>query len=452
MMEDNQVLMVASAGNDRKLLNFPANDIRVVASAGIDELGRFWNESPIDVSDFTVIDPNVNTGCPQYPDDIGIRQLTLGSECGSNYSYPTVGYKTDVVQQARDVYSTFYQGKEHNPLLPHACSDFAGDDFADGYGLCTGTSMSAPQTAAILQLMRSTNPLLPNGTYDPNQMLGLRNILNATAQRSMDGSGQSDFFGYGVPSARLALEKILGKANGVQMKTRLTPMFEVVSSGATNNVYTPFPQLAVTFLLINSVNSYTSDTSKPLVNEFSSFWYSNELSLSAPRASFYVFTTNNNPFTGTKNLVPLRRMDKTDNGNRNDTYAVSNAEIESFHNNGYNYDGIEGYILPTCSPLPQCIPQGSVKLYRDESDAMNHKLVATNVAPPPSSTWLGFVYLNQDSDNDGLIDGQEIILGTNPSLQDTDGDGMNDGVEYPAAGVPFSDPLISDIIFKNGFE
>ncbi|MCF6301585.1 MAG: hypothetical protein L3J52_10800, partial [Proteobacteria bacterium] len=63
-----------------------------------------------------------------------------------------------------------------------------------------------------------------------------------------------------------------------------------------------------------------------------------------------------------------------------------------------------------------------------------------------------YVYLNQDSDGDGLIDGQEFVLGTDISLADTDGDSTPDGVEYPAAGVPISDPRISDVIFANGFE
>ncbi|VAW42047.1 hypothetical protein MNBD_GAMMA01-1217, partial [hydrothermal vent metagenome] len=152
-----------------------------------------------------------------------------------------------------------------------------------------------------------------------------------------------------------------------------------------------------------------------------------------------------------KDMVPLRRMEKSVAGNRNDTYAVSTAEIEAFHNDSYNYAGIEGYILPTCSPTPGCIPTGAIALYRDEADNLNHKLVPTNTAPP-NSTLLGYVYLNQDTDGDGLIDGQEIILGTNINLADTDGDTVADGVEYPAAGVPYSDPLISDIIFKHGFE
>ncbi len=81
--------------------------------------------------------------------------------------------------------------------------------------------------------------------------------------------------------------------------------------------------------------------------------------------------------------------------------------------------------------------------------------MATNTAPNASSVLLGFVYLNQDSDGDGLIDGQERILGTNINNVDSDGDGINDSVEYPAAGVPVSDPmfnLAADIIFVNSFE
>jgi len=144
-------------------------------------------------------------------------------------------------------------------------------------------------------------------------------------------------------------------------------------------------------------------------------------------------------------------MEKSVGLNRNDTYAVSTAEIESFHNDSYNYAGIEGYILPTCTPTPTCIPTGSIALYRDEADNLNHKLIPTSTAPP-TSTLLGYVYLNQDTDNDGLIDGQEIILGTNINGNDTDNDDILDGVEYPPAGVPFSDPRISDIIFENGFE
>jgi hypothetical protein len=36
----------------------------------------------------------------------------------------------------------------------------------------------------------------------------------------------------------------------------------------------------------------------------------------------------------------------------------------------------------------------------------------------------------EDSDIDGILDEEEIILGTNPDIQHTDGDGLTDGFEY----------------------
>ena len=49
-----------------------------------------------------------------------------------------------------------------------------------------------------------------------------------------------------------------------------------------------------------------------------------------------------------------------------------------------------------------------------------------------------------DSDMDGLTDGEEIELGTNPNIADTDGDGIKDGPEV-AAGF---DPTDSTDVFQ----
>ncbi len=50
-----------------------------------------------------------------------------------------------------------------------------------------------------------------------------------------------------------------------------------------------------------------------------------------------------------------------------------------------------------------------------------------------------------DTDNDGLTDAAELVLGTDPNNPDTDGDGMLDGVEVDAAaGDPCPDPLNAD--------
>ncbi|MEI6084660.1 MAG: TIM-barrel domain-containing protein [Verrucomicrobiota bacterium] len=57
---------------------------------------------------------------------------------------------------------------------------------------------------------------------------------------------------------------------------------------------------------------------------------------------------------------------------------------------------------------------------------------------------LTVTYGAADSDNDGLTDGQELSLGSNPLNPDTDGDGMTDGFENtyfasPTAGNPTAD-------------
>jgi len=466
-------MFVASAGNDRQALNFPASDKRVVAVGGLTEVVdnqvNYWNDTPNgnDYFDFTGIN-----NCFRYVPETFFPPASLvpdGKECGSNHSFLPdlfgnlyLDHKTDVMTQARNVYSTYYQGKVHSPSFPNACSDDFDGVPNDGYGLCTGTSMSAPQVSAIYQLMRSAHPLLPNGDANPNNLIGLRNVMNATTDQLNGLSGFDEYFGYGQPNARRALEIILGKSNSTQVKTRLTPMFEIVALDGSNNVYTPFSQIAVAFMLSNA--GYVSNASVPIVNEFTEFWYDDNsdnpdpnalpVDLTDPHASFYVFTTNNNPFSGSKDLIPLRRMEKSVGTNRNDTYATSDVEIQSLHNDGYNYAGIEGYILPVSQCIPVACPS-AIRLYRDESDPLNHKLVATNTAPNGSSFLMGFVYLNQDSDGDDLIDGQERILGTNINNVDSDNDNINDGVEYPPAGVPLSDPLVAnagDVVFINGFE
>ncbi len=45
------------------------------------------------------------------------------------------------------------------------------------------------------------------------------------------------------------------------------------------------------------------------------------------------------------------------------------------------------------------------------------------------SVFISGALLAQDSDNDGLVDANEITLGTNPNNHDTDGDGVFDGTE-----------------------
>jgi hypothetical protein len=85
----------------------------------------------------------------------------------------------------------------------------------------------------------------------------------------------------------------------------------------------------------------------------------------------------------------------------------------------------------------------------------------TTAYPPGSATTLGYAYPAIDSDGDGLPDGFEYVVGTNPIKADSDEDGVSDAAEFPLAGVPVSDPCAggigaidypADSIFRNGFE
>ena len=79
--------------------------------------------------------------------------------------------------------------------------------------------------------------------------------------------------------------------------------------------------------------------------------------------------------------------------------------------------------------------------------------------PTGTSPVIGYAYPNVDTDTDGLIDGFERLIGSNPAQADSDGDTILDGIEYPLAGVPTSDPCNGPAvscsiagIFGNGFE
>ena len=93
--------------------------------------------------------------------------------------------------------------------------------FNSHYGMCTGTSMSAPILSGLAGLVRSVNPLLSiDDTYIAmqNQSVALTGVIPPSAQNTRQ------------PLADKTLEKTLGQFGGSIAQNRLIPMFAARSS------------------------------------------------------------------------------------------------------------------------------------------------------------------------------------------------------------------------------
>lgn len=206
-----------------------------------------------------------------------------------------------------------------------------------------------------------------------------------------------------------------------------------------------------------------------------------------PGASAYVFTGNRDPKTGnevapngTSYLVPLVRMSSKCSNFRKHTYVVDQGDTAgspgtrqffeqsavvacdaSTNVTGYNTDVVEGYIFRAHAPngsgeLPQ--PPGTQKLYRHYNPTTKAWILVleselgleapggllAGYSAPSTATYgdplLGYVYPNVDSDEDGLVDGFELTVGTDPDTDDSDCDGQLDKAEFPLGALPVSDP------------
>jgi len=407
---DRNVLIVAAAGNDNlNLLNFPASDRRVFGISGLMIGGGFWNE-------FTGV----------------------GGQHGSNFG-TNVDNGPTFSAPARDVYSTMYSGKQYNFAV--RCDDLT-DGVEDGYGYCTGTSMSAPFITGVAGLVKSTNPLAENDE------------IRAVMKNSTTQSGYSNTLGWGAPRADYAVKDVLGTSGGAQVLNRVTPLFSMYSSVAGDIAQTTKPQVAMSYHL-STVWGYTPYTSESIVTGYTFPESPDNPPPAAARADLYILTTHREPANG-RPVVPLYRMSyvgaQGGNSNNADWVLALESEISgsySFKAVGYEMEGIEGYIYTICAPENTCIPDGAVIVWR----AYNSQKDDHAIFPETKRTYmqsigyssdlkkLGYAYPNVHSDSDGVIDGMEYILGTDPNTADSDCDGISDGAEYPMTGMPVSDPM-----------
>ena len=444
--------VVASAGNNRSSIQFPANDSRILDAGGVQQNLAIWDLYPT---------------CPSNPPE---TNGNAQAECGSAYQYFTGYPPQEVMASANQVLSTTYPNLDWNTHI--SCGDHYPPGAGGGAGWCTGTSMSAPQISGIVGILRSINPLVYTGG-PTSQPLGIRAVLASTTFEVQANSSYYNYMlGYGHPDAASAAMKLLGTVAGRKVLNRVTPLFRLYSSAAQDYADTTSPQLAIA-LMINQANNYqTQGSATPGYAHFPNTGPDGP-ALSTPLAKVYLLTTEYTPQSNYPPLVPLYQMQKTLSGGHIDFMLVNNAsDIEAAHNAGYSLRTIQGYVYQSCTPEPSCIPPGAQTLYRKCNSAGDCATFLSSEAasfstytityPTGSNPVLGYAYPNVDTDGDGLIDGMEYVIGTNPNSAHSDGNTSHqpDGVTYPQAGVPVGDPCLGSLagscpansIFKNGFE
>lgn len=323
----------------------------------------------------------------------------------------------------------------------------ANNNDNNGYGTCTGTSMAAPHITGLVGLIRTVNPLLTH--------TDVRKILELSAEG--EGFRIDDKHGFGVPDAAKALEIAMGSVNGEVLPNRLTPLFGLYSGFGKDFFYTVVPQMAAAAMhgtmpprpqVGTDANGDPQYEKIPYLAE--NGWDSKLISylyefpgtsgfyeIERPWAKAYVFTTGRNPLSPGNKLLPLYRFSKqvpTESNENNVDHAYATTRNDPTLSD-YYFDGIEGYIYPQ----QYSGATGVVPLWRGYNSSVdNHGLFINDSVPEgydEEVTLLGYVYPNQDTDNDHLIDGFERLIGSNPLRADTDFDDVKDGVEFPPDSI-----------------
>ncbi len=465
------VMLVAASGNDRTTISFPASHPNVVATGGLGTDLGFWNRDPD-------APPNHLDQCPQPP-----IVLQLGQECGSNFTVNVAAdRRQEVTLPAEAVHSTMYPGMNWNTGL--GCGDGIGGPNGDGVGPCTGTSMASPIMAGLAGLLRSINPLvLPGNPEIAGDAEGIRDVVAATTSEAQVGQAWNPQFGYGRPDAAAAAKRMLGTVRGLLARNRAIPLFDFVSTAATDHAVTASPQVAMTLAL---TEPWVWAPRGPAVAGYPAFPIAPSAAMPAPHASAFVLSTEYRTDPKQPALIPLFLMSRSrpwplgctpgtfgcNHANRDFMLVSTTAALQTAAADGYQLQGRQGYLFQPCSPEPSCVPAAAEKLYRlcnaAEDDCavfLEHELAAfqnagyTTAYPAGSDPVMGYAYRNIDADGDTLIDGFERLIGTNSASADSDGDAVADGVEYPLAGVPVSDPCsgpaiicTQSAVFFDGFE
>lgn len=448
------VLMVATAGNDKDTLNFPARDTRVLSIGGIDASGAFWDSNP-----------GSGASCPF---------------CGSNYPDNVIHTyeKQDLVAPALDIRSTFYPGYAWSPGA--SCGDgYPASDLlsVDGSGWCSGTSMSAPMVSGILGGLRALNPLARGG--DPRDGVD-DGIVDALVQTASQAAAPQHKTGFGVPDSKAAAARVLGKVGGTAVANRVTVLFGLYSAKGVDHAAVASPQMAMS-LLLNATNAYGS--TGDAIAGYPTFPATTGANV--PQARALILTTGRKPRSQWPAPEPIFLLEKERQGavacdfnNWNcygDLVTVPATLVPAAVAAGYQFRGQQGFVYSPCTPEPSCMPPGTQRLLlkcgmfvvsgkqfsdcavfleKDSANFVGH----TELFAQASSATIGYAYPATDQDKDQLPDGIEYVIGTLPTDPDSDGDSMSDGTEFPLASLAVSDPCAGPAgcnenrVFRNGFE
>ena len=300
-------------------------------------------------------------------------------------TFSAVG-KVDFTAPGERVFSTFFRnGIWRNDELystGSACQRQSTNtsDPLNGYGYCSGTSMSTPIIAGSYGLVRSADPLLKQGSVTA--------IMRAFASSPLTVSTS---IGSGSPNVGASVKAALW---GAWSNNGITPLFSLYVpggfSGMAKHFYTTVPQMAAAancmglkvgyngwlpaeaYLASNLLNSADG---APVGGYLAFPGACTAPASSNPVASMKIFTT---PTRFGQSLVPLLRasynaqnratLPSFDGGANNSArssivghaYATLDSEMSAFVSVGYVFDGIEGYLYPPTVSQPF----GTIGVYR----------------------------------------------------------------------------------------
>ena len=266
------------------------------------------------------------------------KNFTFAKGDPKSLSNSRLGPEQEFVAPFLHVYSTMWPGADW--LGPeyyqnyHPCGDSPVPP--SGWGICSGTNMSAAFISGIAGLIKSLRPTISNTS--------LRELLRRSASQNCNDVTDTSPCrhqeqGFGRPQVK----KIITALFGAKLLLD-TPMFALQSAEAPNlKLFTTSPQLAMSKIDLEGYtpSGHFSPGEYPTFDLYKSFKadrYLTVLPAVSAQAAFYIFTHQG------PNLRPLLRLSKNFGTVTRYFYAVDTEELNAKMQEGYIFESAEGYV------------------------------------------------------------------------------------------------------------